>query len=78
MKNQGNASKYETPIQKKRYLQQRTVQKILSCSKEFVRKLVTQGDLEAIRIGKRAIRISEDSLIAYIEGAKMEPEDLFE
>ncbi|MBW1992226.1 MAG: helix-turn-helix domain-containing protein [Deltaproteobacteria bacterium] len=58
----------------KGWLQPWRVAKYLDCSREHVYQLVAQGKLEAIRLGPRAIRISEASLQGFINKMKVEAE----
>ncbi|MCV7039682.1 helix-turn-helix domain-containing protein [Mycolicibacterium moriokaense] len=41
----------------------------LNCSPTHVRRLITEGKLEASRIGKRAIRLSRASVLALVGAA---------
>jgi len=53
------------------------VMEILSCSERHVEILIRQGELKSMKIGKRAIRISEPSLNAFIASRIVDPEDYF-
>lgn len=44
----------------------------LSCHRQYVYDLVAQGQLEAIKMGKRAIRISKISLEGFIAKNKVQ------
>lgn len=44
----------------------------LNCTKRYVYELVSQGKLEAIRLGPRALRISEASLQGFIDKMKVQ------
>ena len=55
-----------------------TVAEILCCSERHVYNLITEGKLEAIKIGSRAYRISEKSLEDFIEKGKVNPDDFFD
>jgi len=48
------------------------VAEYLDCTRRHIYDLVAQGQLEAMRVGHRAIRISEVSLQGYIEKMKIE------
>jgi excisionase family DNA binding protein len=61
-----------------RYLYVTTVAQSLRCSNQHVYNLITSGELEAIKIGKRAIRVTESSLIRFLEQSRVDPEALFE
>jgi excisionase family DNA binding protein len=63
---------------KPRYMTMERVAEILSCSERHVYRLVIEGKLEAIKIGGRAVRISEKSLHDFIETSRVNPEDLFD
>jgi len=53
------------------------VQEILDCGKDVVYNLIRDGRLATIRLGKRSMRISKDSLMQYIETQKINPDDFF-
>lgn len=55
-----------------------TVAGILCCGEKHVRDLIVDGKIAAIRIGSRAIRISEKSLHDFIECSRVNPEELFD
>lgn len=63
---------------KKKYVTMQVVAETLSCSERHVYDLIVDGSLEAIKIGGRAVRISEESLNDFIESHKIKPEDLFD
>ena len=54
------------------------VAEILSCTERHIYNLITDGKIEAIKVGTRAVRISEKSLYSFIESARINPEDLFD
>ncbi len=60
-----------------KYLQVKKVAEALDASDDFVRDLVNNGDLDAIRLGKRSIRISEKSLYSYLDSIKIQPEEYY-
>lgn len=60
-----------------RMLNVQHVAKRLSCSNNTVYSLIQDGSLKAIRIGKRALRVMESSLIKFIDSREINPEDYF-
>ena len=48
------------------------VAEYLDCTKRHVYELVAQGQLEAIKLGPRALRISEISLQGFIDKMKVQ------
>lgn len=52
---------------KSRWLRPNRVAEFLDCSPKHVWELVSQGQLEAIRLGPRAMRISEVSVMGFLE-----------
>lgn len=65
----------EVTMGRRPWLQVRRVAKILDCHPETIYDLVRDGKLEAIRFGRKAIRISEAKLEEFIEMNKIKPED---
>jgi excisionase family DNA binding protein len=57
-----------------RYLPVRQVAETLCCMNQYVYTLIREGRLTAIRIGSRAIRISEKSLSGFINSNKVDPD----
>jgi excisionase family DNA binding protein len=51
------------------------VVKALDCTRPMVYKLIYEGQLKAIRIGKRGLRVSESSLNRYIEENTIIPDE---
>jgi excisionase family DNA binding protein len=51
------------------------VAKRLDCSRNMVYKLIYEGKLKAVRIGKRDLRISESSLSKFIKENTIAPEE---
>ena len=49
----------------------------LSCTERYVSELIRGGALVAIKIGPRAIRVSENSLIEFIELQHIDPQSYF-
>lgn len=52
---------------KSRWIRPNRVAERLDCTRQHVYDLVAAGQLEAVRLGPRAMRISEISLEGYIE-----------
>ena len=48
------------------YIRVREAAELLAVSEQTVRKLAKCCDLESVRIGKRAVRISAESVEAYL------------
>jgi excisionase family DNA binding protein len=63
---------------KKKYLTMQVVAETLSCTERHVYDLIVEGSLKAIKIGGRAVRISEESLEEFIKNHEINPEDLFD
>ena len=61
-----------------KYLPMQTVAGILGVTERFVYDLIAGGYLTAIKVGSRAVRISEKSLNDYIASRIINPEDLFD
>jgi excisionase family DNA binding protein len=51
---------------------------LLSCTEQHIYNLIMEGALLAIKIGSRAMRVSEQSLSDFIEKRKINPEDFFD
>ena len=49
----------------------------LSCSDRYIHELIQIGALIAIKIGRRAIRVSEKSLTEFIESRCLNPQTYF-
>lgn len=58
-----------------RYLKVQSVVEILSCTDGYVYELIQAGTLTAVKIGERAIRISQQSLQAFLATRVINPED---
>ena len=54
------------------YLRIKEVAERLAVSEQTVRKLVRLGKLDAIRIGNRSLRITRESIDAYIASRKQD------
>jgi excisionase family DNA binding protein len=63
---------------KDKYLTMQTVAEILSCTERHVYDLIVEESLVAIKVGSRAVRVSEQSLIDFIEKRKVNSADLFD
>ena len=61
-----------------KYLYVNSVAKRLNCSKKHIYKLIQDGEIKAIRLGARALRITESSLREFIEKNEINPQDYFE
>ena len=64
--------------QRDKYLSINVVADILSCTERHIYDLIQEEKLEGIKIGSRAIRISERSLFIFIENSKLNPGDVFD
>lgn len=60
-----------------KYLYVHTVAKRLSCSTQHVYTLIKNGEIKAIRLGIRALRVTESSLNDFIKSNELDPEDYF-
>jgi excisionase family DNA binding protein len=67
-----------SPIMKDRYITIQYAMEKLSCTERHIYDLIVAGKLEASKIGSRAVRISELSLLAFVEKNKINPEDFFD
>lgn len=63
--------------QKERYLYVGRVAEKLKCSKRHVYNLVNSGQLKAIKIGSRAIRVPESSLKEFLSDREIDPQDAY-
>ena len=61
-----------------KYLYVYSVAKQLNCSKKHIYKLIQDGELKAIRLGTRALRITESSLKNFLEKNEINPQEYFE
>ena len=57
----------------KKFMYVNRVAEMLCCSEKHVYELIKEGKLEAIRLGKCAIRVSRDSVHDFIEQNKIDP-----
>ncbi len=57
---------------KEGWLQPWKVAEYLDCTRECVYDLVRRGQLEAVRLGPRAMRISEISVQGYLEKMRIQ------
>ena len=65
----------ERPADK--YLTIQSVAETLGCTDKYVGILIREGNLKALKLGERALRISEQSLQAFIAARIVNPEDYF-
>ena len=61
-----------------KFLYVHKVAKRLSCSNRHVYKLIRDGELKAIRLGTRALRITESSLESFVKKNRVDPEEYYE
>ena len=61
-----------------KYLTLQVVADLLSCTERHIFDLIAEGYLIAIKVGSRAVRVSEKSLEEFIEKQKVNPEDFFD
>jgi excisionase family DNA binding protein len=66
------------PAIKDKYLTIQSVADTLSCTERHIYDLIVEGSLAAIKVGSRAVRVSEQSLNEFIEKQKINPEDLYD
>ncbi len=62
---------------KEKYITIQTVAKRLNCTKQYVYILIREGKLQAVKIGKRALRIAESSFDRFIASNLVNPADYF-
>ena len=55
-----------------------TVARHLKCHRSMVYKLIQEGHLRAIRLGKRGVRVVKASLIRYQATRKIDPAEYLE
>lgn len=65
----------EKPADK--YLTIQSVAETLGCTDKYVYNLITEGSLKAIKLGVRALRVSEQSLQAFISARMVDPNSYF-
>lgn len=63
--------------QKEQYFYVNRVAEKLNCSKRHVYNLINSGQLKAVKIGTRALRIPESSLNEFLSDRKIDPYDAF-
>jgi excisionase family DNA binding protein len=61
-----------------RYVTIQAVAEFLGWTERHVKDLVVEGSLKAVKIGSKAMRISEQSLQDFIEKNTIDPDDLFD
>ena len=62
---------------KEKYITVQTVAERLSCTDNYVYALVKDGKLTAVKIGERALRITETSFDKFISANIVNPNDYF-
>lgn len=60
-----------------RWLTVQSVAETLGCSDKYVYQLIQQGDLRAMKLGERALRVSDESLQKFIAARAVDPQDYF-
>jgi len=66
------------PVSKKeQYLTVQSVAERLSCTVHYVYALIRDGKLIAVKIGERALRITESSFERFISANVVNPDDYF-
>ena len=60
-----------------KYLTVQSVAETLSCTDRYVYELIQAGSLTAVKIGERALRISEQSLQTFLAARIVNPEEYF-
>ena len=60
-----------------KFISVQSVAERLSCTDDYVYMLIRNGSIQAIKIGQRAIRVSESSLQEFIAVGRIDPEDYF-
>jgi len=68
----------ETSAVKDKYLTIKSVTEMLNCTERHIYDLIVAKELTAIKIGGRAVRISERSLNDFIQRHTIDPEDFFD
>lgn len=63
---------------KDRFITIQAVAEILSCTERHIYDLIMAGSLVAIKVGSRAVRVSERSLREFIENSRVRPDDFDE
>ena len=62
---------------KEQYLTVQSVAERLSCTDHYVYALIRDGKLIAIKIGERALRITESSFDRFVSANIVNPDDYF-
>lgn len=60
-----------------KFISMQSAAEILGCTEQYVGILIREGNLMAIKLGIRAIRVSEQSLQNFIAARKVNPEDYY-
>jgi excisionase family DNA binding protein len=53
-----------------------TVATRLNCDRRVVYQMIKDGELKAIKIGKRGLRVLESALATYLSSNAVDPEEL--
>jgi len=62
---------------KEKYITVQTVAERLSCTERYVYMLIQEGRLPAIKLGERALRISESDFDKFVSASLVNPADYF-
>jgi len=63
---------------KDRYITIQSVAETLSCTEQHIYFLIREGSLKSVKIGNRAVRVSEKSLHDFIAKNTIDPDDFFD
>lgn len=61
-----------------KYLTLQAVAEILNVTERYIYDLIVEGSLTAIKVGSRAVRVSEQSLNDFIRLRTINPDDFFD
>lgn len=53
------------------------VAEILDCTKQHVYHMIRDGEIVAVKLGLRGIRITQESVSNYLQKNQIDPEDYF-
>lgn len=65
------------PIVRDRYVTIQAAANILSVTERFIYDLIMERALIAIKVGSRAVRVSEQSLSDFIDSRRVNPDDAY-
>ncbi len=54
-----------------------TVAERLCCSTRKIYTLIQENEIEAVRLGKRGVRVVKSSVVKYLERGQLDPEEYF-